>query len=264
MRHVLDKIKENLYEEPFGYSGLGRSENVRSFDHEKLKRKHDEVYVAKNSILCVVGNNDFEDVVALAERFSPEKEVGNVDIGMPEIVLRNEDSEEKRGNLEQANVVLGVHFPKASEKDVYAAEIFSAILGRGMSSKLFSEVREKRGLVYGVKSDLDVGRDYGYFIIWAGTDPGKIEEVKRICLKEFSKMESLTEKELSAAKVQVVGNRVVENEGSDESAIGLMFSEIHGRAEDYYDFEKKVNKVSLDDVCALAKKSDFASFSLGP
>ena len=264
MRHVLDKIKENLYEEPFGYSGLGRSENIRTFDREKLKRKHDEVYIAKNSILCVVGNNDFEDVVALAERFSPEKEVGNVDIGMPEIVLRNEDSEEKRGNLEQANVVLGVHFPKASEKDVYAAEIFSAILGKGMSSKLFSEVREKRGLVYGVKSDLDVGRDYGYFIIWAGTDPGKVEEVKKICLKEFSKMESLTEKELNAAKVQVVGNRVVENEGSDESAIGLMFSEIHGRAEDYYDFEKKVNEVSLDDVCALAKKSDFASFSLGP
>jgi len=264
MRHALDKIKENLYEEPFGYSGLGRSEDVREMTRDKLKGKHDEVYVARNSVLCVVGNNDFENVVALAERFSPEENAGEIDNSMPEIVLKNVESDEKRDNLEQANVVLGVHFPKASERDVYAAEVFSAILGRGMSSKLFSEVREKRGLVYGVKSDLDVGRDYGYLIIWAGTDSGKVEEVKRICLEEFSKMEDLSEEELSAAKVQVIGNRRVENEGSDESAVGLVFSEVHGRAEDYYDFEKKVNEVSLEDVCALAKRSDFASFSLGP
>ena len=175
-RHVFDRIKENLYERPFGYHGAGRAEVVRAMTREQLLKKHDDIYVPENSVLCVVGNNDIDEVVALAEKLSGEKGSGEK-LKVPDIVLRNVKDEEKRSGLEQVNIALGFHFPKASEKGRYVSEVFSAILGQGMSSKLFSEVREKRGLVYGVKSDLDVGKDYGYMIIWAGTDPEKVEEV---------------------------------------------------------------------------------------
>jgi predicted Zn-dependent peptidase len=263
MRHALEKIKMNLYEEPFGYTGLGRAEVIRRMTREQLKSKHRAVYVPGNSILCVIGNNDFEEIVSLAEKLSVVRESG-VELKMPEIFKKNVKDDEKREGLEQANVVLGFHFPSASEKDRYAAEVFSAVLGKGMSSRLFSEVREKRGLVYGVKSDLDCGKNFGYMIIWAGTDPLKVKEVKEICLKEFSKMENLTEKELEEAKVQVVGSWKVESEGSNESAVNLIMEEIGGDAYEYYDYEKRVNEVSLDDIRELASKTEFASFSLGP
>lgn len=263
-RHAFEKIKLNLYEEPFGYTGLGRAEVVQSMTRDKLLKKHDEVYVPKNSVLCVVGNNSFDEVIAFAEKFSKGIGNNNMESKMPEIHKKNVKDSETRGDLHQANVTIGFHFPRADEKGVYAAEVFSAILGQGMSSRLFTEVREKRGLVYGIKTDLDLGKNYGYLVIWAGTDQGKVEEVKDICLKEFSRMKDLTQEELDAAKVQIVGNRKVESEGSVETAINLIMKEIVDDAENYYKFEEKVNEVSLEDIRELAGKTEFASFSLGP
>ncbi|NPE27205.1 insulinase family protein [Methanococcoides sp. SA1] len=261
--HVLNKIKENLYEEPFGYCGLGRAEVVRGMTREQLKGKHDEVYVPENSVLTVVGNNDFEEIVALAEKLTPSIEKKE-EVGKPTIIIRNVESEEKKGDLHQANVALGFHFPKSGDRDRYAAEIFSAVLGEGMSSRLFTEVREKRGLVYGVKSDLDSGKDHGYMIIWAGTDPAKVGEVKEICLEEFHKMKDLTQSELEKAKVQVKGNWKVDGEGCGETALNLLIEEVEGDAEEYYKYEERIDEVGLSDVRKLAEKVDFAWFSLGP
>ena len=133
-----------------------------------------------------------------------------------------------------------------------------------MSSKLFTEVREKRGLVYGVKTDLDLGRDYGYMIIWAGTDSEKEKEVIDICLKEFEKMGDINEEELEAAKVRIIGSRHIESEGSSETTVNLIMEEIRGDAESYYDYEEKINAISLDDIKKLAKLVEYSSFSLGP
>ena len=77
-------------------------------------------------------------------------------------------------------------------------------------------------------------------------------------------MRDLTEEELKVAKVQIVGNRKVEAEGSDETAVNLIMEEVAGDARDYYDYEKRVGEVTLDDVRKLAEKTEFASFSLGP
>jgi len=161
-------------------------------------------------------------------------------------------------------LVLGFHFPSSEDKERYAAELFSTILGEGMSSKLFTEVREKRGLVYSVKSDLDMGKDYGYMIIWAGTDEGKRQEVVDICLEEFRKLSELKEEELEAAKIQMIGNRHVEMEGSNETAVNLVMEEISGDANEYYDYEKKIRAVTLDDIKNLAQITEHSSFSLGP
>jgi len=260
--HVLDKIKNNLYEKPFGDFIGGTKETVKSMTREQLFKKHRGVYVPKNSILCVVGNNDFEEVLKLAEDLCVERE--GVEIKKPEIKFKEVKGVEKREDIHQANLALGFHFPILSEKGRYAAEVFSTILGQGMSSKLFSEVREKRGLVYGVKSELDLGRDYGYMIIWAGTDPEKVKQVIDICLEEYKKMGEISETELEAAKVQVIGNRHVESEGSNDVAVNLIMEEAAGNAEDYYEYEKNIRAVSLEDIKGLAKISEYASFSLEP
>jgi len=101
-------------------------------------------------------------------------------------------------------------------------------------------------------------------IIWAGTDEGKRQEVIDICLEEFKKMGDIAEEELEAAKVQVIGNRHVEMEGSNETAVNLIMEEISGDANDYYDYEKKIKAVGLKDIKKLAAISEYSSFSLGP
>lgn len=261
-RHVIDKIKENLYEKPFGMFITGKGEVVRKMTREQLMGRHREVYVSKNSILCVVGNNEFDEVIEMAEKMSVERE--GVEIKVPEIKKKIVKGSEKRAGIEQANITIGFHFPKSGEDASYVAELFSAILGQGMSSKLFTEVREKRGLAYGIKSDLDRGKYFGYMIIWAGTDPAKVDEVVKVCLEEFKKMGDISEEELREAKVQVIGNRGVDSEGSSETAVNLILEEISGDAEDYYKYKEKIDAVSLDDIKKLAASSEYASFDLSP
>ncbi len=260
--HVFEKIKNSLYEKPFGLFIAGSEEGVCCMSRKMLFDKHRQMYVPKNSVLTVVGNNDFEEVVKFAEKFSVERE-GNIH-EIPEIKKRILRESEKRDSLNQSNLALGVHFPLMGDKDRYSAEIFSTILGQGMSSKLFREVREKRGLVYGVKTDFDSGKNYGYLVIWAGTDPGNIEEVEKVCLDEFSKMGQVTLEELEAAKIQVIGNRHVGDEGSSDVAVGLTFEEFSESAENYYKYPEKINEVTLEDVRSFAEKTEFARFSLGP
>jgi len=260
--HVIEMIKRGLYEKPFGSFIAGTEENVRSMNREQLLRKHDEFYVPENSILCVVGNNDFEDVLNFAEKFCVVS--GGEKLVAPKINFQFLKEQEKRKDIHQANVVLGFHFPKGSEKEVYAGHVFSTILGQGMSSKLFTEVREKRGLAYSVKTFYEAEKDYGYLIIYIGTDKEKVEKVIKVCLKEFEGMKNLADVELKEAKEQVIGNQKVEAEGSNETALNLILSEISGKAEDYYDFEKNVNKVCLKDIQKLAGKTEYASFVLRP
>ena len=133
-----------------------------------------------------------------------------------------------------------------------------------MSSRLFNEVREKRGLVYGVKSALDLGRNYGYLVIWAGCDPQNAREVIKICKREFVKMKDLTEEELAEVKEMIIGKNVLQGEGSNDVAIELIMEEFAIMAEEVYKFEEKINSVSLNEVRGLAKNIEFAEFLVGP
>ena len=173
-------------------------------------------------MLCVVGNNEFEDVVRLAERYASLTREGTVLADTLDVTTHIEKTSETRADVMQSNVAIGFHLPMQNKKDEYTALLFNTILGDGMSSKLFSEVREKRGLVYTVKSDSDIGRNYAYMIIFAGTDPAKVDEVISVSLEEFYKMKDISEAELAEAKVQVIGNHQVGSEGSNETAVNLI------------------------------------------
>ncbi len=260
--HTLERLKESLYEKPFGMFAAGTEEGLMNLTRDDLLNRHRQVYVPKNSILCVVGNNDFEEVVRFAEKFCVERE-GDI-FEVSEIRKRIKRGEEKREGIQQSNFGIGFHFPTANEKGKYAAEVFATILGEGMSSKLFSEVREKRGLAYAVKSSVDCGKNYSYLVIFAGTDKSKVEEARRVCLDEFHKMAGLTEEELEDGKEKTIGNHLVDAESSEQVAMNLIFEEIYGDAGEYYKFAKRIKEVSLEDIKKLAGKTEYSSFVLSP
>jgi predicted Zn-dependent peptidase len=262
--HVLEKIKEELYEKPFGMFIAGTQDLVKSFTRKDFMEIHEKFYVPENSILCVVGNNSFEEVLEIAERFVPKKEFGNFEKPEIKIIKKISESSEKRPNLSQTNLAIGVHFPLGGDKDVFTSRVFYTILGQGLSSKLFQEVREKRGLVYTVKAEAEAGKSYGYLLMRAGTDNEKELEVRKVCVEEFKKMSEISEQELEVGKERVIGNIKVERESSDGAALELILAEISGVVDGYVVFEDEINKVTLDDIKKLADKSEFAYFSLGP
>lgn len=259
--HVMESIKSNLYEAPFGLFIAGSEKTVKSMDRDFILDKHRSIYVPKNSVLSIVGNNDFEEVLSLVERYV---KIGKdfTKLKMPSIKKRVLSGEEQRDGIMQTNLTLGIHMPTLSDKDRYAVELFNEILGSGMSSKLFTEVRERRGLVYAVRSDLDLGSNYGYMVISAGTDKEKIKEVIKVCKEEFSRMGKIEKDELEKAKIQIIGRSKVESEDSNDTALNLIISEFAGDAKEYYNYTKRINAVKLDDLKKIAEKKDFASFIL--
>jgi predicted Zn-dependent peptidase len=257
--HTIEKIKSLLYEKPFGIFTAGSEETLKKMSREVLLKKHHSIYIPENSILSVVGNNSFEEVVEMAEKFCAMtacKKNTKLKLVIPKIKLLNLHEKENREGLEQANLCLGFHMPFKNEKEKIVSEVFSAILGEGMSSKLFTEVREKRGLAYAVKAMLDSGKNYSYLIVYIGTLKEKVNEVVDLCLKEFQSMKNISEKELLEGKNQVCGNYDVESENSIETALNLILDEIDGDAEKYYKYKKSVSEVSLGDIKKIADISE--------
>jgi predicted Zn-dependent peptidase len=257
---VLEKVKEMLYEGPFNMSIAGTHKTVAGLSRDKVVELHGNIYASNNMIFSVVGDVSWQEVLKEAKKFpKTKKKIRPVDIS-----LRNGEMIHKRKGIDQAHEVIGFHMPKLNDKNRYAAEIFDGILGGGMSSRLFQEVREKRGLCYSVKSNLEQSKDYCYELIYVGTTKDKVHEVKRIVLKEVKKMKDLKLSDLNEAKERLIGLREISKEKSDSTMFDLLQEELGGDASNYYNYEENINKVKLKDVRELSKLKGTSFVALVP
>lgn len=260
--HVFDTITENLYEKPFGPSLIGTYETMNSIDRKKITERFEQVYQPNNMMLAVVGDADFEEIVKFAENnFSDKK--GKV----PEfkIKLKNESKIEKRKGIDQVNLVFAYHVPLADDKKCYAAKVLSCMTAEGMSSRLFSEIREKRNLAYAVKGESNINKNFAYNLIYVGTTKENLDVVKKLIIDEFEKIaKNLGEDELKQVKEQLIGNYQISMEDSQSQMANLLLSEIAGNAEKFYEFEKNISAVKLKDVKDLARIKNYSFLALVP
>jgi predicted Zn-dependent peptidase len=165
---------------------------------------------------------------------------------------------------EQAHLCLGVRAFQRNHKDRYVMSILSTILGGNMSSRLFNEVREKRGLAYYIKSDINTYFDNGYLVSQAGTDVNKAAEAIKVILEEYRKVSAsakasadkskVSEAELKRAKEFLKGKLALALEDSKE--ICAFFTEdllLEAKIRQPLEIIREVEKVSLDDVARVAK-----------
>jgi predicted Zn-dependent peptidase len=260
--YIFEGILKSLYDGTIAINLAGTLETMNSIDREKMLKKFEEVYTPNNMILCVIGDGNFEDIVKFAEEnFGTEKG----EISKQEFNLKKGVEIEKRKGIDQANLVFAYHVPLANDKKNFAAQVLSTLMAEGMSSRLFSEIREKRNLAYGVKGGSDISKTFAYNFIYVGTTKENVETVKELILKEFKDVaENLTEEELKQIKEQIIGNHYISMEDSQTQMVNLLISEIEGNAKDFYDFEKNISDVKLEDVKDLAKIKDYSFFALVP
>tara|TARA_Y100000310_G_scaffold316984_1_gene369358 strand:- start:3166 stop:4371 length:1206 start_codon:yes stop_codon:yes gene_type:complete len=262
--HVFDKIQSYLYENPLGNTLIGTEKTMNSINKEKMLKKFKEVYQPNNMILCVIGNANFDKITKFAEKtFGDNK--GNVPNF--KVVLKNNSNVEKRKGIDQANLVFAYHVPLASDEKNFSAQVFSTLIAEGMSSRLFNEIRTKRNLAYSINGNSDINKDFAYNLIYVGTTKENVETVKELILKEFKDVaENLTEEELKQIKEQIIGNYYISMEDSQTQMVNLLYSEVNGNAKNFYDFEKNISEVKLEDVKDLAKKAKekFSFFALVP
>jgi len=227
---VHELFTQNFWKDhPLGKPILGTSATVGRLDQQQLFDYHGGRFLGGNMVFSAAGNLDHDSFVdAVAKKFAPLPAGGVVrEDQAPEasarIVLRNKKA------LEQVQICLGVPAPPITDDSRYATLILNTALGGGMSSRLFQTIREERGMVYSIYSDLNPYRDTGTLCIYAGTSTGKALEVVDLILAELSKLkqEPLGQEELTRAKDQLKGNILMGLESSNSRMANLARQEMY-------------------------------------
>ncbi len=249
-RHVCEMIESALYEKPFGEGILGSAKTVQSLTREKIMHIFNEKYSPENFIVTVVGRADINKVCRKLESdFSPK----NKKYDAVKIKLKNQHVTEERAGIDQTQFVWATHV-SSEERKQYALEILNIYLTGGMSSKLWLEIREKHGLAYTVRGSIEREKNYSYYSIYAGTTKEAVSNVKDLMIKGIQDVEKMTEQELAEAKQRLIGLRRVATEESINAMQKLIFTEAAtGNAEEYYNYEKELGKVTLAQVKALSR-----------
>lgn len=251
---IFDYFQEAAFpNQALGRTILGPAEKVRSFTAKKLRDYISTNYAAENMIACAVGNIEHDTFVKMVEsRWADYHSKTNFSIE-PQI-YKGGFFIEKR-DIEQAHIVLGFQGFKYECEDYYPSIIFSTLFGGGMSSRLFQEIREKRGLVYTVYSFTNSHTQDGLFGIYAGTGKEELKELMPVIAEEIRKVREnkVDIKELERAKTQLKASMLMGLESSSSSAEVLARQMLlFNRIIPVEEMVERVEKVSLDDVQRVA------------
>lgn len=195
----------------------GTRKSVAGISRAQVMKYFNQVYHAgRNTVISIAGNIDHHKVYALAERHFSKMPLGaESDPGSPPVPLAAQTIRHKE-NLEQTHLCLGVPCPARVSEDRFIIHLLSNILGGGLSSRLFQNIREKRGLVYVIDSSPNLYRDAGTLVVSAAMAHEKASTVTNLILEEFSKLRDklVSEEELKRAKECLKGSLTLSLESS--------------------------------------------------
>jgi len=249
---------------PMGRPILGSVNSINSITRDQIARHYAARYKPENLVVAVAGSLDHDEVVELARSAFGPALTGAADPLPPRLPRPGQDPGPgsagtgvrlvSRG-IEQANLVLGCGGLSRTDDRRFALGVLNAALGGGMSSRLFQEVREKRGLAYSVYSFSSQHADSGMWGVYAGCMPAKADEVLAICQDEIAKVISggLTDDELSRGKGQLRGSIVLglEDPSSRMSRLGKA-ELVYPRLEPVEEILAAIGAVTHDDVREVA------------
>jgi predicted Zn-dependent peptidase len=214
---------------PLGLSVIGRTETVSGFLPSHLRSYMARHYRTGDIVVAAAGNIEHAEVVAMVtaglSRLSPGARAVRA-LSAPDTQRRV--SVATKNELEQAHICWGTPALPANHPDRFAMDILNAVFGGGMASRLFTEIREKRGLVYAVHSYLSPHMETGALAVYAGTGPENTAEVIRLITQEADKIlaEGITADELSRAKDSVDGALVLNLENTSGRMMRLGAAEL--------------------------------------
>jgi predicted Zn-dependent peptidase len=252
---VFDHFQSAAYpSQPMGRPVLGTEAIIRGLKRDALPGFMGQHYTPENMVVAACGNLEHEAVVDLVARHFADLPKSNLQPPMPADYLGGEYRETRE--LDQAHIVLGFAAPGYGEPDYYPAMLLSTLLGGGMSSRLFQEIREKRGLVYSIYSFTAPAADGGLFGIYAGTGESEAAELMPVTLEELAKVQhNVTVAELNRARAQLKAGLLMslESTGSRCEQVARQW-QIFGRIIPASETVAKIEAVTEADIRAVAGK----------
>ena len=239
---------------PLGKPVLGTRDTVGAFDDVQSRDFHDRYYRSGAVTVAAAGNVEHKDVVRLVERFLTLTEGRWGERALMPAQVSTRLNVVTR-DTEQAHIAWGVNGLKATDDDRFVLSVLDVVLGGGMSSRLFQEIREKKGLAYAVGSYHQLFEDAGLFGVYAGTRPSNAEQVVRLIQTEVEDVREngITADELDLAREALKGSLVLSLESTRMRMTRLAKSEItHGEILSLDELVERIDAVAGDDVKRLA------------
>ena len=254
---------------PLGYSILGDDRTIHGFNRDVLLEYVDTHHVRDNVMVGAVGNLENTDLESMLSAALADVEEGfHEELSLPRFlpgsVVRERD-------IEQVHAVVSFPSLNFSHPKRYAQFVLNTIIGGGMSSRLFQEIREKRGMAYNVYSYLNTFRAAGVMGVYAGTEPDLLPELVAVLERELAciSKEPITDDELRSAKGQIKGNVLLSLESMSTRLGRMGKNEMYfGRQVDADEINEKIEAVTIEDVLAVAEEvldlNGASSVFLGP
>lgn len=252
---VFDEFQSAAFhEQALGRSIMGTAETVSSFNSDNLKKYLSDHYHGPNMVLAASGNVDHDAIVKLAEsRFSG---FGDSPVRPPETCIYTGGEKRISKDLMEAQITIGFEGRAYQARDFYASQVLSTLLGGGMSSRLFQEVREKRGLCYSVYAFHWAFSDTGLFGIHAATEDADIPELVPVILNELKRAaELIDQEELDRARAQINAGLMMSLE-SPASRAGQIARQIllFGRIVSNDELMERLNALTVDRMRDLSHR----------
>jgi predicted Zn-dependent peptidase len=260
MRYVGDIWEQLLYgDQPAGWMIIGEKEIIRALGREDFIKYFRNQYVAKNTIVVVAGNEgQVKSSKLKVQSFFKGIKAGNLKNKLKAIEKQNKPALKVHfKETDQTHLILGCRGYNIFDKNRYAAALLGTILGGYMSSRLWTEVRERRGLAYYVRAAHENYTDTGYLAAHAGIDNNRVEDAIKVILGEFKKTkeEKIPESEIKKAKDYIKGATLLSLESSDEVASFLGMQEVLKKElltpEQFF---IKINKITASDLQRTARE----------
>lgn len=243
-------------DQPMGWDQIGTKETIKNMTRDQIVSYKEALYTADNTIVSVAGDITEEEAVQLATKYFPFDDRGKTIEFKPyqpthsseKVILQNKKTE-------QGHLIIGVEALPARHADEHTEKILSVILGGNMSSRMFMNVREAKGLSYYIRTGTDDYADVGALSTSAGVDLKRVDLAIAAILEEYKRIadEKVGEDELKKAKEYMKGKIILRLEDSEEYAHlmgkqALLYPEIESAEE----LLRKIDQVTAEDVQRLA------------
>jgi len=264
---VMIKLREQFYPHPLGISTIGHIEELKALTAEKTRGIVDDHFRLSQTVFAVAGKYDFEKVCRQLEGlFAGQRRepAGAIEVGSKagKYMHIEDDSSQVHIGLMADSVTLG-------HDDYYNARVAVSVLSGGMSARLFTEVREKRGLCYAIGAKYHGLKEAAGVMCYAGTTPDKAQETFDVITSEFGRLgEGVSEEELARAKVGLKSALILQSESSSSRAgsIGIDYYML-GRVRSLDEIKDAIEATSVDSVLAYLQNKrfdDFTVVTIGP
>ncbi|MEM9708080.1 MAG: pitrilysin family protein [Pseudomonadota bacterium] len=252
---IFDWLQEAAYpDQAMGRTILGPAERVGAFGRGDLAGFVADHYRADKIVVAAAGAIDPDKVVRAAEEAFGGLKAGNRLAPEPAAFAGGERRVEK--DLEQAHIALAFEMPSYSDPEIYAAQIYATALGGGMSSRLFQEIREKRGLCYTIYAQAGAYADSGLMTIYAGTSGEEVRDLAELTVDELRRAgDGMSPEEVERARAQIKAGLLMGLESPSNRAERLArMVAIWDRVPPISETIEKIEAVTGEDIRALGAR----------